>query len=85
MNPLPALAARRYALAAVAVLVLRLISLPLYPLTDTTEARYALVARLMADSGDWITPWFAPGVPFWGKPPLLFWVTGGLILSLIHI
>lgn len=79
MNPLPALAARRYALAAVAVLVLRLISLPLYPLTDTTEARYALVARLMADSGDWITPWFAPGVPFWGKPPLLFWVTGGLI------
>lgn len=79
MNPLPALAARRYAFAAVAVLLLRLLSLPLYPLTDTTEARYALVARLMADSGDWITPWFAPGVPFWGKPPLLFWVTGGLI------
>jgi 4-amino-4-deoxy-L-arabinose transferase-like glycosyltransferase len=27
----------------------------------------------MAASGDWITPWFEPGVPFWGKPPLSFW------------
>ena len=27
----------------------------------------------MAQSGDWITPWFEPGVPFWGKPPLSFW------------
>ncbi len=79
MTLFPKTAARRYALAAIAVLALRLLSLPLYPLTDTTEARYALVARLMADSGDWITPWFASGVPFWGKPPLLFWATGGLM------
>jgi 4-amino-4-deoxy-L-arabinose transferase-like glycosyltransferase len=63
---------------AVVILLLRLLSLPWYPLTDTTEARYALVARLMAESGDWITPWFSPGVPFWGKPPLAFWATAGL-------
>src|SRR5690606_19861485 len=25
-------------------------------------------------SGDWITPWFEPGLPFWGKPPLAFWL-----------
>lgn len=43
------------------------------PLTDTTEARYADIARMMAQSNDWITPWFAPGEPFWGKPPLSFW------------
>jgi 4-amino-4-deoxy-L-arabinose transferase-like glycosyltransferase len=27
----------------------------------------------MSETGDWITPWFSPGVPFWGKPPLSFW------------
>jgi 4-amino-4-deoxy-L-arabinose transferase-like glycosyltransferase len=40
---------------------------------DTTEPRYAEIARVMATSGDWITPWFNEGVPFWGKPPLSFW------------
>lgn len=57
----------------VTVLGLRLISMMLVPLSDTTEARYGDIARLMAISGDWITPWFSPGVPFWGKPPLSFW------------
>ncbi|TXT39263.1 MAG: dolichyl-phosphate-mannose-protein mannosyltransferase family protein 3 [Comamonadaceae bacterium] len=27
----------------------------------------------MATTGDWITPWFTPELPFWGKPPLSFW------------
>ena len=56
-----------------AALGLRLISMWLLPFADTTEPRYAEIARLMASSGDWITPWFEPGVPFWGKPPLAFW------------
>jgi 4-amino-4-deoxy-L-arabinose transferase-like glycosyltransferase len=43
------------------------------PLADTSEPRYAETARIMATSGDWITLWFEPGVPFWGKPPLSFW------------
>lgn len=43
------------------------------PLMDTSEPRYAEIARTMLVSGDWITPWFAPDVPFWGKPPLSFW------------
>ena len=45
----------------------------LFPFVDTTEPRYAEIARLMVETGDWITPWFEPGVPFWGKPPLSFW------------
>ena len=29
----------------------------------------------MAELNDWVTPWFDYGVPYWGKPPLAFWVT----------
>ena len=56
-----------------AILLLRLGLAAVLPLADTTEPRYAEIARLMAISGDWITPWYEPGVPFWGKPPLSFW------------
>ncbi|MGP4845770.1 ArnT family glycosyltransferase [Marinobacter sp. 1Y8] len=62
-----------------AVLLSRLISMALFPLVDTTEPRYAEIARLMATTGDWITPWFSPGVPFWGKPPLSFWAQAAAI------
>ena len=58
---------------ALGLLAARLLSLGLYPLGDTTEARYGEVARLMLASGDWITPQNDPGVPFWAKPPLSFW------------
>lgn len=56
-----------------AVLLLPLISMAVIPFYDTSEPRYAEIARVMAQSGDWITPWFSTGVPFWGKPPLSFW------------
>lgn len=67
----------RRALAAflAALFALRLVALAVVPFTDTTEARYAEIARRMATSGDWITPWFADGVPFWGKPPLHTWLS----------
>ena len=57
------------------VLLLRVLTLGLYPLTDTTEARYAEMARKMLESGNWLTPMFDVGVPFWGKPPLSFWLS----------
>jgi len=57
------------------LILLRLITLGLYPVMETTEARYAEMARLMLESNDWITPWFDYGVPFWGKPPASFWLT----------
>jgi len=56
-------------------LVLRVATLGLYPLTDTTEARYAEMARKMLETGNWLTPMFDVGVPFWGKPPLSFWLS----------
>lgn len=59
------------------VLLMRLFSLTAYPLTETTEARYAEIGRKMAELGDWITPWYDYGVPFWAKPPLSTWITAG--------
>ena len=64
---------RFFALLGIA-LVIPLFAMMLIPLADTSEPRYAEIARLMYESGDWITPWFAPGNPFWGKPPLSFWL-----------
>ena len=62
-------------LLVAAVALARLATLGMYPLMDTTEARYAEIARRMAEFGDWVTPWIGEGVPFWGKPPLSFWMT----------
>jgi 4-amino-4-deoxy-L-arabinose transferase-like glycosyltransferase len=53
----------------------RALGMALVPLMDTTEARYGEIARKMAELNDWITPWFDYGVPYWGKPPLAFWLT----------
>jgi len=58
-----------------AFLVFRLITLAMYPLIDTTEARYGEIARIMIDTNNWITPQFDYNVPFWGKPPLHTWVS----------
>ncbi|MGE5336286.1 MAG: ArnT family glycosyltransferase [Gemmatimonadota bacterium] len=62
-----------------ALAAIRIVSLALYPLGDTTEARYGEVARLMATTGDWITPQNDPGVPFWAKPPLSFWASAASV------
>ena len=62
--------------AVFAALIARLVSLGLYPLTDSTEGRYADIGRRIVEYGDWVTPWIDQGVPFWGKPPLSFWITG---------
>jgi 4-amino-4-deoxy-L-arabinose transferase-like glycosyltransferase len=46
-----------------------------YPLFDQTGARYAEIARLMAETHDWIVPHIDYGVPFWAKPPLSTWLS----------
>lgn len=58
-----------------AVVCTRLATLPLYPLTDPSEARYANIARVMHETGNWVTPQTAPGEAFWGKPPLSVWAS----------
>ncbi len=55
------------------IIGIRIITLPLYPLYDTTEARYGEMARKMVELNDWITPFIDYGVPYWGKPPMSFW------------
>jgi len=44
------------------------------PLTDPDEGRYALIARQMATSGDWLVPRLF-SLPYLEKPPLLYWLT----------
>lgn len=53
--------------------VIRLIVSNELPLMDTSEARYAEMARKMVATGNWVTPMFTETEPFWGKPPLSFW------------
>ena len=58
-----------------ALLGARLLSLGLYPLYDTTEARYGEIARIMFETHNWVTPQFDYNVPFWGKPPFQTWIS----------
>ena len=64
---------RLIAVVLFVVVAVRLLTLGAYPLGSTTEPRYAEIARKMLETGNWVTPWFDHGVPFWGKPPLSFW------------
>lgn len=61
-------------IALVGLLAVRLLAVFWLPFVDTTEARYAEIARKMLETGNWITPQFEYGVPFWGKPPLHTWL-----------
>ncbi len=56
-------------------LVIRVLLIFWLPITDTTEARYAEIARKMLETGNWVTPQFDYGVPFWAKPPLHTWAS----------
>jgi 4-amino-4-deoxy-L-arabinose transferase-like glycosyltransferase len=60
------------ALAALAIAVCLFGNLGAIGLTGPDEARYAWIARAMAETGDWITPrlW---GQPWFEKPVLYYW------------
>jgi 4-amino-4-deoxy-L-arabinose transferase-like glycosyltransferase len=65
----------RWLAAGLAVaLAVRLATLGAYPLADTSEARYGEIARVMRQTGNWVTPQETPGTPFWAKPPLSTWL-----------
>lgn len=49
------------------------------PLMDKTEARYAEIARIMAETGEWIVLQIDYGLPFWAKPPLSTWSSAASI------
>jgi 4-amino-4-deoxy-L-arabinose transferase-like glycosyltransferase len=62
-------------LALALVLLVRLVTLATYPLADSSEARYGEIARVMRETGNWVTPQETPGTPFWAKPPLYAWLS----------
>lgn len=64
------------------IVFIRLASLGLYPLFDTTEARYGEIARIMLETNNWITPMFDYNVPFWGKPPGHTWMSAASMFLL---
>jgi 4-amino-4-deoxy-L-arabinose transferase-like glycosyltransferase len=45
---------------------------------DGTEGRRVQIAIEMANSGDWLVPTLG-GQPTWAKPPLHYWLLGGLV------
>lgn len=57
------------------LLICRLLAMYFIPLNDSTEARYAEIARKMLETGNWVTPLHDYGVPFWAKPPLSTWLS----------
>ena len=73
---------RLLALFVVTVILVRLATLGAYPLMDSTESRYAEIARKMLETGDWLSPQFDYGVPFWGKPPLSTWLSAAAMAVL---
>lgn len=55
------------------IIALRLFLMGSMPLADTTEARYAELARVTATGGFWLMPHMTPDQPFFAKPPLSTW------------
>lgn len=69
------LTAKRLYFVLLSTLLVRLATLPAYPVLDRTESRYAYMAELMVQTGNWVTPFFDHGIPYWGKPVFSFWLT----------
>ena len=58
-----------------ALILCRALLLLWAPHTDPSESRYAEISRKMVETGNWVTPQFDYGVPFWAKPPLSMWMS----------
>lgn len=64
-------------LVIVWIAALRVWMMAVYPLIDTTEARYAELARVTAEGGFWLMPHMTSAEPFLAKPPLSTWLAAG--------
>jgi 4-amino-4-deoxy-L-arabinose transferase-like glycosyltransferase len=70
---------RRFLWVLGSIAIFRLIVMATMPLADNTESRYGEMAAMMVHTNDWITPYFDTNVPFWGKPPLSFWLSAACV------
>lgn len=64
-----------YTILVVVLLLFRAFLNYAIPLMDKTEARYAEIARIMAETNNWTTLQIDYSVPFWAKPPLSTWLS----------
>jgi 4-amino-4-deoxy-L-arabinose transferase-like glycosyltransferase len=64
-----------FTVLVIVLLAFRLVLNYSIPLMDKTEARYAEIARIMAETNDFTTPQIDYNIPFWAKPPLSTWLS----------
>ncbi len=62
-------------LSVITIVVFKFILSAAIPLLDKTESRYAEIARIMAETKEWVVLQIDYGVPFWAKPPLSTWLS----------
>ena len=73
---------RRWLVLALVVATL-FVPLGAGPFSEPDEARYAEISREMLATGDWVTPRLN-GIPYFVKPPLLFWLTASSFRSSVR-
>ncbi len=66
---------KKYLAAIITIFLLKIVILGIYPFHHPSEARYASIAMRMELTGNYLMPYFDIAVPFFGKPPLAFWVS----------
>lgn len=64
-----------FAILVAGLLLFRAFLNGVIPLMDKTEARYSEIARIMSETGNWVTLQIDYGIPFWAKPPLSTWLS----------
>ena len=67
---------KHYFYVVLLLLLARAATLSVFSFVDTTEGRYAGIAKNILDYNNWVTPqlWHnGELIPFLGKPPLFFW------------
>ncbi|MCF6181972.1 glycosyltransferase family 39 protein [Lutibacter sp.] len=62
-------------ISVITIIVFKFILSAAIPLLDKTESRYAEIARIMAETKEWVVLQIDYGVPFWAKPPLSTWLS----------